>query len=724
MLTKTFKYTSLAINILEKLIGSRFSVSGLENLPDQPIMFVSNHFTRSETFFIPYLIYKHTGKQVRCLADSGLHQGLLGKFLHNVGAISTKNPNRDQIILKDLIKGEYNWLIYPEGSMIKNKEIVKKELFINNTPYRNGAVRTGSAVLALKSQLYRKDIIEANDLKNQDTLNDFEKSLAINHTENLRDLTTYVVPLSITYYPIRPGRNRLELFARKIMEKVSPRFIEELEIEGNLLANAEINIHFGEAINLAKYTEMTRELIYQIPIIKNETKGDFIIKYFRHRLTTDFMSQIYFNVQINLDHIFSACLRHISQNEIKIIDIKRIIYVAAAMIVKTKKYRTNESIKEENLFKLFIDEHHKAFDSILQLAKNIGEIEQIDDETVKINKSFFGKEFDFHLIRTQNTLRVIFNEFSLLEIANNIVKRVCKIPTDELQKKVFDELQKIDRENYEHDYQIYFDKNFSKDKSIGLPFFVNSNMKAAKKIRNTGILLCHGYKSCPQETQNLAKFFSGFGFKVYVVRLKGHGTSPANIKYVTWQDWYDSVQRGYAILRIVCSKIIVVGFSTGGLLALASASQKNKELAGVVSINAALRLNDIRTKIVPTINMWNDILDSLHIEKGKFEYVDDKPENPELNYSRNYLKGVEELGKLMQQCEEILPKITSPALIVQAAKDPIINSISGKMIFEKIASESKMLFEPDFSNHVIINGDNQEHVFASIKEFLHKFNLI
>ena len=58
MAAKTFHYASIALRVLEKILGSRFSISGLEKLPKQPTLFVANHFTRSETFFIPYLIYK------------------------------------------------------------------------------------------------------------------------------------------------------------------------------------------------------------------------------------------------------------------------------------------------------------------------------------------------------------------------------------------------------------------------------------------------------------------------------------------------------------------------------------------------------------------------------------------------------------------------------------------------------------------------------------------
>lgn len=394
------------------------------------------------------------------------------------------------------------------------------------------------------------------------------------------------------------------------------------------------------------------------------------------------------------------------------------------MIAKSGKYRLNQSIVEENLFKIFTDEKHEEFDSVLQLAKNIGDIEELQGGIIRLNKKFLLKDYDFHSIRIKNTLRVIYNEFSLLEIAKNIVRRVCKVPYEELRKDTFDDLCKKNQEIYDADYQIYYDKNFSKDKSVGRPFFLDSQIKTSSKIRKTGILICHGYKSSPKEVAALANFFNGFGFKVYAVRLRGHGTAPINMKDVSWQEWYDSLQRGYAILRNICSKVIIVGFSTGGLLSLVSASNKNRGLSAIVSINAALKLKSISAKMVPGINIWNEMLEKLHIEHGKFEYVDDVPENPDFNYSRNYLKGVEELGKLMEECHQSLEKILVPTLIIQASKDPVVDPISGKMIYDSIKSKNKMLFEPDFANHVIVSGDRKEEVFAMIKEFLHTLNLV
>lgn len=721
MATRSFYYAAIALKLLEKILGSRFSVTGLEKLPKQPVLFVANHFTRSETFFIPYLIYKHTGRQVRCLADSGLYFGVLGKFLRRVGTISTKDPRRDHIMLKDLIKGDYDWMIYPEGSMLKSKEIKNESSFINYTPYRVGPVRTGAAVIALKSQLYRTDLIEAAAKNDPAALAEMENDFEVKYSQQLENVNTHIVPLSITYYPIRPGYNAIQKLAQRLVKSIPSQVAEELEIEGNLLLGAEINVSFGDPINLADYVKKTRDVIFQIPIIKDETKNNFILRYFKSALTNEFMSKIYSDVQINLDHIFSAALHHFSENEIEINRLKRVIYLSAVTIKKSEKYRLNQGIEEENLYKIFSNEPHLEFDSVFELAKKQGLIVEIAAEKIRINRSSFDKKYDFHEIRRENTLQVIANEFFLLEMANGIVKKNAKTSDDELRRKTFAEIYKTDLENFEKDYIKYYDEKFSKDKSVGSPFFMDTKIKAPSKVKCVGIMLVHGYKSAPKEMESLGKFLNGFGFKVYGVRLHGHGTAPINLHDTSFEKWYDSTQRAYCALQNISSKIVIIGFSTGGLLSLLAAERKAsraKKISAIISINAALKLMDIRSRMIPGINFWNEMLDKFHIEKGHFEYVDDKPENPEINYSRNYVKGVYELEKLMELCENNLEKVIANTLIIQGNKDPVVNPISGKIIYDKIASKEKQFVEVDFSNHVIVNSDRKEEVFDIIKNFL------
>lgn len=731
---KSFRYVAFAMQILEKILGTRFTVHGIEKIFNQSsekrsILFVANHFTRSETFFVPYVLFKLTKQQVRCLADKHIFVGAFGRFLHSVGAISTKETNRDEIILHDLITGNYRWMIYPEGSMVKNKEIKENELFIASTPHRTGPVRTGSAVLALKSQLYRQDLIEAHDKGDFETISQYKKNFGIEFSEELRQLNTVIIPVNITYYPIRPGENPLQKLITRLVKNIPSQIAEELRIEGNLLLSANINISLGDAISMSDYVKSTREAINQIPIISKETKNNLILRYLRTRLSQDFMAKIYHDIQINFDHLFAATIWHFEEEKISINQLKRVIYYSANLIQKTRKFRIHSSIFEQNLFKLFADEPHEAFDSVFNLAleqKIIEFSEPKNHYEIRINKAALAKKSDFHEIRLENTLQVIINEFLLQTNANSIIKKVAKIADESLRELVFNEIRRHDFENFDLDYEANFDPKFSKEKSVGEPFYLEANCKASTKIQKLAAIAVHGYKAAPKEVEQLAKTINGYGIRVYGVRLKGHGTAPIDLKNVQWQEWYESVQRAYCALNNIAHKIIFIGFSTGGLLSLLACSFKRNfshKLAAVISINSALKLRNIKARMVPGITWWNELLEKLAIEKGKLEYVDDAPENPHINYNRNYLHGVYELEKLMEICALNLEQITAPALIIQGKNDGIVDPSSGKAIFDKINSKEKFLRELDFANHVIIASNGKEEVFGEIIEFLGKVGL-
>ena len=99
-----YKTTSLAIKAIYNLSRANINLHGSENVPESNSIFVINHFTRIETFLMPYVISKLTGRPVWSLADYTLFEGTFGKFLETVGALSNKNPDRDRLISNTLSK--------------------------------------------------------------------------------------------------------------------------------------------------------------------------------------------------------------------------------------------------------------------------------------------------------------------------------------------------------------------------------------------------------------------------------------------------------------------------------------------------------------------------------------------------------------------------------------------------------------------------------------------
>jgi esterase/lipase len=231
------------------------------------------------------------------------------------------------------------------------------------------------------------------------------------------------------------------------------------------------------------------------------------------------------------------------------------------------------------------------------------------------------------------------------------------------------------------------------------------------------VVLIHGYLAAPMEVCALAEYLTEHGYAVYAVRLKGHGTSPADLAETPWEAWYESVNRGYAIIKSLTDHIVLGGFSTGGLLALLGAARKGTKVQSVFTINAPLALHNYSARLVSSVMTMNRVLKRFG-GAGRWDYVENESENPEVNYLRNPVSGVHELGRLMKSAEDELPRIESPTLLVQGYRDPIVDSVSGQLIFDRIGTSNKELTYFDRDRHGIIYGPGAEEVFDRVLRFV------
>lgn len=82
------------------------------------------------------------------------------------------------------------------------------------------------------------------------------------------------------------------------------------------------------------------------------------------------------------------------------------------------------------------------------------------------------------------------------------------------------------------------------------------------------VLLVHGLSDSPYSMRALADTFLEQGYHVVVLRLPGHGTIPAALREVAWQDWYAAVDLAarYAASRAEGKPLLAAGHSTGAAL--------------------------------------------------------------------------------------------------------------------------------------------------------------
>ena len=713
------KTISITLDGIFKTSGTDIRLHGLEDIPDQPVLYVINHFTRMETVFIPYILRNKLGKYPISLAHQSFFGGKFGEFMGKLGAISTNDPDRDKIFLGNLLTGEMPCVIFPEGQMLKDKKIIEKGKYMI---YNSGIRRpphTGSARLALLSQFYREKIEYFHTHGLVEELRDYLVyfNIAEKDVEKVIAQQTVIVPVNITYYPIRSHKNAITRIADRLLRHMSERFEEELEVEATMIAEGvDIDVNFGEAIYARDYLFRYSKAEKFIPSTRRyldlkELQADFSLNRANLKLMYRYMDGIYGMTTLNHDHIFSYFLTMDPRTRISETELKNRAFLAIEGI-KEKNLANIHSSMKKNQFHLITDDEHDKYNSFIKAA--------LDDGLIRVEKGFiikdmsrFDRPYQFHRIRQDNIVAVLKNEVEPLREVMKVLHKMMITPARRNRKVIRDMFIRLDLEMFEQDYADYSIPGESHSQEVGRPFFLKRWFS-----RKRGIILVHGYMAAPREIRVIAEYLYRKGYNVYGPRLRGHGTAPEDLARREWIDWYNSVNRAYIIMENTVKELAIAGFSTGAGIALLQSANKGDKFRGVVSINAPLKLQSIASRVSSAIVMWNTFLKKINLKRGGMEYVTNRPENPDINYFRNPVHGVSELGKLMDVVEKRLKDVEIPVLVIQGSDDPVVNPESGPELFSKLGTRDKEIYKIFANRHGIVRGPESDKVAAKMAEFL------
>ncbi len=113
-----------------------------------------------------------------------------------------------------------------------------------------------------------------------------------------------------------------------------------------------------------------------------------------------------------------------------------------------------------------------------------------------------------------------------------------------------------------------------------------------------GVLVLHGFTGNPSSIRSVAEAFGAAGYHVELPRLPGHGTTVDEMLTTTWADWSAEVEVAYQRLTGRTGRIVLIGLSMGGSLALRAALD-HPEVRGLVLVNPATQpqADDVRSMI-------------------------------------------------------------------------------------------------------------------------------
>lgn len=224
-----------------------------------------------------------------------------------------------------------------------------------------------------------------------------------------------------------------------------------------------------------------------------------------------------------------------------------------------------------------------------------------------------------------------------------------------------------------------------------------------------GCLLIHGFRSCPFEMGEYAEFLNALGFTVKTCLLPGHGTSPADLLEIKWEDWVMKVEDFYRDLQKQCKKIFIAGLSTGGSLALYLASIH--QVDGIIALAPGLYLKQKFTFLS-------------HILKYIWKYKKIKS-GPDISikveskvYPKVPVASVSQLLCLFKALKKRLTDIKAPVLIVYSTQDHVVKSKSSKKIYNTISSQNKKLLQFEKSYHILTMDIERKRVFSESRKFI------
>ncbi|MBU1862778.1 MAG: alpha/beta fold hydrolase [Candidatus Omnitrophica bacterium] len=240
-----------------------------------------------------------------------------------------------------------------------------------------------------------------------------------------------------------------------------------------------------------------------------------------------------------------------------------------------------------------------------------------------------------------------------------------------------------------------------------------------KNGNRTGVLLIHGFGATPETVRALAeKLNNDGGVAVRAPLLPGHATSIEDFNNTTWQDWVACVEAEYKKLADDCDRIVVIGQSMGGLLALYLGSLNLPKLARIIGTAPAIRVTHKLRHIVPFMNhprvkpfaRWIKLrkkrtADGLHpLVMARWQ-----------GYTVNTFPAAYQALLLQAEVRKSLPDITVPLVIFQGTDDGLVPPESANEIIENVSSKDKQLIPIFSGTHYLMLDHTSEIVAEKIR---------
>ncbi|MEA1922955.1 MAG: 1-acyl-sn-glycerol-3-phosphate acyltransferase [Pseudomonadota bacterium] len=676
-----YRTSVLAVKILTAFSKARITLHNEKELPEGGSIFVINHFTRLETLLLPYHISKLLDKPVWSLASSELFGGLMGRYLEQVGAVSVGDPERDKLIIKSLVGESAAWIVFPEGCMVKSRKVVDRGSFMITAEGNKYPPRTGAAALAWRAEILRRRLGALNGsdpAAYADLASVFDLAPDAPVAESIN-----IVPVNVSYYPLRFTDTILSRFSTMLEDKLSSRMFEEVMVESSmLLSGVDIDIRFGQALPVAPVAE--KFFGAKLPDFVNNKKSRRVLK----KMTDDSMAAIYGLATVNLDHLLAALLYKSSGRSFSEIDFRRRAYLAVTADGRLPAFFRHQGLKNSQV-DLLLEKGGCRIADLLGLAYEKGFLQisgEVDAKALspQARLRFVEPEEDdcsdaFHRVRLDNPFLVMANAIEPLSALQRLLQRLSLTPAWRLRQLTAKRLLQLMEQAYLDDR-----KPFQDDPKL-CPLTAGTAYLVKKHRAQVGIVLIHDWLTTPRSLKGLADYLGRRGFLVLVPRLPGHATVAADLENRNYEEWQRAVDEAYVYVSSLCRKVVICGVGSSAALALSLAARGHEMMALVALFPV---FGDARQALAELSVDEDEAADELISPLSASSQVD-------WSYKSFPAFSQRQVKKMLVQAAKSLPLVETPLLLLQAAGAAKADHQNAYKYLEKLAgSEKELLFLP------------------------------
>jgi carboxylesterase len=236
-----------------------------------------------------------------------------------------------------------------------------------------------------------------------------------------------------------------------------------------------------------------------------------------------------------------------------------------------------------------------------------------------------------------------------------------------------------------------------------------------------GVLIIHGWTANPKNVAGIAPPLEALGLPCSIPTLRGHGAeTPEAMGSVGWRDWLADAENALMTLAAQVDKVIIVGHSMGGMLALNLAAEHadiidSIVVAGgttlVVSPFGPERPYHILAPMITLIyKKWKLVPDYTDKELEKF--------NP--TYTWVPTSAIAALFDFIKVTRRRLPEVKTPILIMHARHDSANSPEGVPILFESISTpaDQKRIVWFEKTNHEMFLDCEREAVIQCVTAFV------